>query len=209
MIRISIFDDMSLCTDAEVERMLSLVPEPRRSEALRYRHTFGRFACLKSYLILAGLLRTGFGIEEFRMEVGEHGKPFLPDYPDIHFNISHCRQAVAVAVSDRPVGIDVESFRHFGDGLLDKAMNGSEKAQILASAAPEEAFAAFWTRKEAVFKLIGTGITDDLHGILSDRTSTDTVINRDKGYAVSVAVFSQANCDNPQVLSSGWPQSFR
>lgn len=191
MIRVSVFDDMTLCTDAEVVRMLSMVPEPRRSEALRYRHTFGRFACLQSYLILAGLLRTEFGIEGFCMMTGEHGKPFLPDYPDIHFNISHCQKAIAVAVSDKPVGIDVESFRRFSDGLLDKTMNSSEKAVILASESPEETFAAYWTRKEAVFKLIGTGITDNLHGILSDKTTTGTTINREKDYAASVAVFSQ------------------
>lgn len=189
MIRISLFDDMSLCSYAEVERMIPLVPEQRRSAALRYRHAFGRFACLKSYLLLAGLLSSEFGIEEFRMEAGEHGKPFLPDYPDIHFNISHCQKAIAVTVSDKPVGIDVEAFRGFSDGLLSKAMSDSEREEIMASASPEESFAAFWTRKEAVFKLLGTGITDNLHGILSDKTATATTINREKGYAASVAMF--------------------
>ena len=191
MIRVRLFDDMTLCTDVEVERMQSLVPEPRRSDALRFRHTFGRFACLKSYLMLAELLSTEFGIGKFRVEVGEHGKPYLTDYPHIHFNISHCQKAIAVAVSDQPVGIDVESFRHFNEGLLDKSMNPAEKAEILASEAPLEAFAAYWTRKEAVFKLLGTGITDDLHGILTDNTFTHTDIHREKGYALSVAVFKR------------------
>ena len=92
-----------------------------------------------------------------------------------------------MVVSDEPVGVDVESFRSFSDSLLDKTMNDSEKAEILSSENPEETFAAFWTRKEAVFKLIGTGITDNLHGILTDKTKTDTTINREKGYAISVA----------------------
>ena len=190
MIRISLFDDMSFCTDSEVERMIALVPEPRRSQALAFKHTFGRFACLKSYLMLAELLQKEFDLNDFRVDVGDHGKPFLTDHPDIHFNISHCRNAIAVAVSDRPVGLDVESFRRFGDGLLDKTMNDFERAEILESANPEETFAAYWTRKEAVFKLMGTGITDNLHGILTDKTMTDTVINREKGYAASVAVNS-------------------
>ena len=91
-------------------------------------------------------------------------------------------------MSDSPIGVDVEAFRSFSDGLLNKSMNSSEKTAILASEEPQEAFASLWTRKEAVFKLLGTGITDNLHGILSDRTATDTVVNREKGYAVSVAV---------------------
>ena len=187
MIRVSVFDDMSLCTDAEVERMLPLVPEPRRSDALRFKHTFGRFACLKSYLMLADLLHTEFGLDDFSMEAGEHGKPFLTGRPDIHFNISHCLKAIAVVVSDQPVGIDVESFRKFSDSFLDKTMNETEKAGILASPVPEEAFASFWTCKEAVFKMQGTGITDNLHDILSGGVTTGTKINREKGYALSVA----------------------
>ncbi|MBR5935627.1 MAG: 4'-phosphopantetheinyl transferase superfamily protein [Bacteroidaceae bacterium] len=195
MIRISVFDDMTLCTDAEVERMIPSVPEPRRSQALAFKHTFGRFACLKSYLMLAELLQSEFGLEKFDIEVGEHGKPYLAGHQDIHFNISHCQNAIAVAVSDRPVGIDVESFRNFNDGLVDKTMNDLEKSEIISSAEPRETFAAYWTRKEAVFKLIGTGITDNLHGILTDKTRTDTIINREKGYAASVAVYSADGLD--------------
>ena len=187
MINVSVFDDMSLCTDQEVERMTALVPEPRCSDALKFKHTFGRFACLKSYLMLADLLRSEFGLEVFSMETGEHGKPYLADHPEIHFNISHCQKAIAVVVSDQPVGIDVESFRKFSEGLLDKTMNETEKAEILASAVPEETFATYWTRKEAVFKMQGTGITDNLHNILSGGVTTGTKLNLEKGYALSVA----------------------
>ena len=187
MIRVSVFDDMSLCTDAEVERMLPSVPEPRRSDALRFKHTFGRFACLKSYLMLAQMLHEEFGLDEFSMETGEHGKPFLTGHPEIHFNISHCQKAIAVVVSDQPVGIDVEAFRKYSESLLDKTMNETEKSAILASDAPQEKFAALWTCKEAVFKMQGTGITDNLHNILSGGVTTGTKINREKGYALSVA----------------------
>ena len=187
MIRVSVFDDMSLCTDAEVERMLPSVPEPRRSYALRFKHTFGKFACLKSYLMLAELLHEEFGLDKFGMETGEHGKPFLAAHPEIHFSISHCQKAIAVVVSDNPVGIDVESFRTFNEGLLDKSMNAAEKADILSSEVPEEKFVSYWTCKEAVFKMQGTGITDNLHDILSGGVTTGTKINREKGYALSVA----------------------
>ena len=137
MIRLRLFDDMSLCTDAEVERMLPLVPEPRRSQALQFKHTFGRFACLKSYLMLAGLLESEFGIKEFSISVSDHGKPYLTDRPEIHFSISHCRNAIAVAVADVPVGMDVETFRSFSDGLMNKTMNEAERLDILSSDIPQ------------------------------------------------------------------------
>ena len=191
MIRLRLFDEMSLCTDAEVKRMLPLVPEPRRGQALRFKHVFGRFACLKSYLMLAELLQDGFGITDFNVSVSGHGKPYIADHPGIYFNISHCTKAIAVVAGDAPVGVDVEAFRTFSDGLLAKSMNETERQQILSSDFPLEAFALFWTRKEAVFKLHGTGINDSLHDILTEKETTDTMINREKGYAVSVAMYTQ------------------
>ena len=38
---VSIFDDMTQVCEAEVQRMLPLVDEQRRTEALRYKHLFG------------------------------------------------------------------------------------------------------------------------------------------------------------------------
>ena len=188
MIETLVFDDMTQCTVAGVERLAAAVPEPRLSQAMRFTHVLGRFTCLKSYEMLAVLLREHFGLERFSMEYGEHGKPFVTGRPDVHFNISHCRSAIAVAVSDRPVGIDVESFRKLSDGLIRRTMNSTESDAILASDNPEREFARLWTRKEAVFKLMGTGITDNIPDILSQPgIAVDTSVNDRLGYALSTA----------------------
>ena len=41
----------------------------------------------------------------------ENGKPYIKNYPDYHFNISHSNGAVAIAFSDYPVGVDIEKIR--------------------------------------------------------------------------------------------------
>lgn len=185
----SVFDDMTQCTDAMVECMLPLVPEWRREQALAFSHTFGRFACLKSFLMLKSLLYSEFNYNgNISFELNAHGKPSVAGYPDMQFSISHCRNAIAVAVWDRPVGIDVESFRKVSDSLMHRTMNKLEMEQIAMSEDPRMAFAALWTKKEAVFKLQGTGITDNLHDILSEPVRIETAINREKGYALSTAV---------------------
>ena len=61
-----LFDDMSQCTDAEVERLLPLVSAQRREVALRYRFTFGRFTCLKSYVMLQQLVQETLAETEIR-----------------------------------------------------------------------------------------------------------------------------------------------
>ena len=184
---ISIFDDMTQVTDAEVQRMLPLVDGQRREEALRYKHLFGQFACLKSWLMLQELLKP-LGITDLEVDRNEHGKPFLLHYPEVHFNLSHCKNGIAVVVDFSPVGIDIESFRKGNTALIDRTMNSAEAEWIRASADPVETFTEFWTKKEAVVKLRGTGITDDLHHVLNgEGYRLETYVNREKRYAVSIA----------------------
>lgn len=189
---IEIFDHLELCTDVEVERMLPLVSEQRRAEALRYKHTFGRFCCLKSYLMLCELLGAvsptlDYTLPEFAYN--EYGKPFLKERPDIHFSISHTKNAIAVAIASKPIGIDIEQILHHSEGVLKKTMNPSELQTILESANPDESFTALWTQKEAVLKLLGTGIQGEMQDVLSLPAQTKTHIRSDVGYAYSIAEF--------------------
>ena len=184
---ISIFDDMNLMSEAEVQRMLPLVDEPRRTEALRYRHLFGQYACLKSWLMLKDMLKP-LGINDMETNTNAHGKPYLIHHPDIHFNLSHCKNGIAVAVDNAPIGIDIESFRSADEALLSRTMNDEELKIINNSENQTASFIAFWTMKEAVLKLRGTGIVDDLHHVLTgEGYSLETHIVFEKQYAWSVA----------------------
>ena len=187
MIKITIFDDMDQITEAEIQKLLPLVSDERREEALRYKHLFGQFACLKSYVMLRELLEAMGCPHPFRFEHNEHGKPFLADHPDIHFNLSHCKNGIAVAVSDAPIGIDIESYREPSDSLLRYTMNEEEHRIIMESDDPVRTFTEYWTKKEAVFKLRGTGITKGLHELLEGDEVVETHINPEKRYAYSIA----------------------
>ena len=184
---ISIFDDMTQVTEAEVRRMLPLVDEQRRNDALSYKHLFGQYACLKSWLMLKELL-TPLGINDLTMDCNEHGKPFLVYHPEVHFNLSHCKNGIAVVVDLSPVGIDIESYRRGNTALIRRTMNPAETEWIRSSSDPIEAFTQFWTKKEAVVKLRGTGIINDLHSVLDgEGYRLETHVNREKQYAWSVA----------------------
>ena len=147
------------CSWDAVQAMLPLVSEQRREQALQYKHAFGQYACLKSYLMLQDLLREHYGIEgDLVFSYNEHGKPMLKEVSNIHFSISHCKEAIAVAVADRPVGIDVETLRMPSEALAEKVMDKGEKLRFDISDTPEDFFTAIWTAKEAVMKCRGTGI---------------------------------------------------
>ena len=190
---LEIFDNMYLCSDAEVARMLPLVSPQRREEALAYKHTHGRFCCLQSYLMLLELIGAvsptlDYTTPEFAFN--EFGKPFLPGRPDLQFSISHTKNAIAVALSSQPVGVDIEQIHSASPALVAKTMNAEEQRRIAEAAHPDQLFTALWTRKEAVLKLRGTGIQDELHDVLKESENqvvVETHICADKGYAWSVA----------------------
>ena len=198
--KIAVFDRMEECTDAEVQRMLPLVSPQRREQALRFRHLFGRFCCLKSWLMLQDLIlectkpNESFtsrlrGIYMSSMDTfryNEHGKPYLEGGP--FFSISHCKTGIAVAVSDEPVGIDIEQIRSAGADLIERTMNEEEQRLIRESEQPDRTFTRLWTQKEAIVKCQGIGIEsfEQLQTVLNDAQWTLDTIEKEK-YIVSIA----------------------
>jgi 4'-phosphopantetheinyl transferase len=188
MLQFLVFDAMDRISEDEIQRLLPLVSDERREEALRYKHLFGQFACLQSYVMLRELLERQGLTHPFRMVKNEHGKPMLADHPEVHFNLSHCKAGIAVAVSDQPVGIDIESYRRVNERLIRHTMNETEREAIAASDDPVRTFTEFWTKKEAVFKLHGTGILREvLHTLLDGPEHVETHVNPEKQYVYSLA----------------------
>ena len=188
-----IFDDMTQCSEQEVARLLPLVSAQRREQALRYKHTFGQYCCLQSYKMLCELLAEWSRVHQLPINqqpiflYNDYGAPYIEGGP--YFSISHCKRGIAVAVSENPIGIDIESIRSFKPELMRKTMNEDEQLRITSSAIPEVEFIRFWTQKEALLKLQGTGIISDLHHVLAHTNdiSWTEMINQEKGYICTIA----------------------
>ncbi len=110
-----------------------------------------------AYELLSYGLKKLYGISEYSVETGEHGKPFLAEYPEIHFNLSHCKGLAVCGISGFPVGVDAEYVRGFDKRVL-KRFSEAERCFILDSDKCQENFFRIWTLKEAVGKYFGTGV---------------------------------------------------
>ena len=181
--------------DFDLQAALADISEQRRQQALRFKFELGQRTCVLAYQLLKRALRQEFGIAGNPLfEYGPHGKPRLAGYPDIHFNLSHCREAVACAVSRRPVGIDVESVRNYKDSLARYTMSDDELQLIYAAERPDVAFIRLWTMKEARLKLTGEGITDNLKTVLAAGGPRFTTVERiDRGYIYTVCEEGQTD----------------
>ena len=185
-------DHIAEMSEGQTERVIAFLPDWRREQALRYKHLQGRRECAVGYIELLRGLRECFGISGFpSFSYNEHEKPFLKDYPDVHFSISHCKEAVGCFVSKRPCGLDIESIRKAKEDLVRHTMSPKETEEIYTSKWPDIAFTRLWTQKEAVLKLKGTGIIDDLHAVLIPDNlqgiELQTTENPYRGYILTIA----------------------
>lgn len=165
--------------DFDLEAALEEISEQRREQALKFKHEQGRRLCVLAYQLLKQGLREAYGITENPVfEYNEHGKPAIVGHPDIFFNLSHCKEAVACVISDCPVGIDVESLREYRESLVRYTMNDAEIREIELAENPALAFIRLWTMKEATMKLIGTGISNDMKNVIDTTTYHYTTVDR-------------------------------
>ena len=181
--KVVVFDKMEECTEAEVQRMLPLVSAQRREQALKYKHTFGQFCCLKSWLMLFDDVEMS-RYQDLEWKYNEHGKPYLEGGP--YFSISHCKAGIAVAIDDAPIGIDIETIRHANEDLVERTMNEKERLGIRELGMRE--FTRLWTQKEAIVKAEGTGIYsfEQLQTILDNEHWTLDTFEKDN-YIYSIA----------------------
>jgi len=178
---ILIFDDMTQATEAEVQRLLPLVSSQRREQALRYKHVFGQFCCLKSWLMLFEHVEMS-SYRDVEWCYNEHGKPYIEGGP--YFSISHCKEGIAVAIDDQPIGIDIETVRHADEDLIARTMNETERVGM-----DDRKFTRLWTQKEAVVKAQGTGIQsfEQLQHILSASRDIEISTFEKEKYIYSIA----------------------
>lgn len=164
----------------------------RLEKALSYRNEQDRKLSAAAYILLRECLYKEYGItEKPKFSYGSYGKPFLAEFPMIHFNLSHSGNIAACIVDTSPVGIDVEVTGKYSFSLAKSCMNINELKDIASSHNPEFDFLKLWTMKESFSKLKGDGITNDFRYLLNSTTGInwETNIDYSCGYVMSIARF--------------------
>lgn len=85
--------------------------------------------------------------------------PYLRDYPNIQFNINHFGQFVACAVSDRPIGVDIQEIVPYRRDVAKRVFDQEKLLQIKSSPDPSAEFTRIWTQEEAHLKMFGIGFS--------------------------------------------------
>lgn len=138
----------------------------------------------------AELLLAGYLGRKPQYTIDENGKP---TGEETEFNFSHSGDIAVCAVSDFPVGVDVEKIRDVNMDIARKKFCPSECEAIFSSANPTESFFEYWVKKESYVKALGEGLRIPLKEINVDEI-TDRKFHtyKIKGYKLCVCTIEDA-----------------
>ena len=100
----------------------------------------------------------------FEEQVGR--SPRVTNLPsEIHVNLSHSKGIICFAISDMPIGVDIEACERQRDfyALSKMFMNDSERERLAAMNEPSAFFYRCWCVKEAYYKAQPLAEQENLH----------------------------------------------
>ena len=155
--------------DEQLPEMRGLLDDYERTRADRFKFDRHRRRFIVGRAALRRLLGMYLGVEPDRLvfQYSGHGKPSLADCP-LSFNVSNSHELALLAFTrGRRVGIDVEHLRPMPDALKLAARFFAAAETDALRAAPDElvqsVFFRTWTRKEAILKASGEGLSRPLN----------------------------------------------
>lgn len=152
-----IFENLQLCTGEWLIEKTKNLPLWRLQKVESLKKEADKIRSVAAFLLLERALQD-LGIPfvpEFAYE--DFGKPYLPGYP-VHFSLSHTKNAVACAVSDCPIGVDVQEKVEYSPRLADRICSDAERTALENAKDKDLALTALWAKKEALAKCNGKGL---------------------------------------------------
>ena len=126
-------------------------------------------------------------IYEYEIIKNKYGKKYLKTN-ELYFNISNKDNITVIVISDKEIGVDIESIK-YNSSILNTICTESEKKYILNSVDKENDFTKMWTMKESYVKMIGLGLKYDLKKVDTIALKNKFIIKKYKNHIISISNF--------------------
>lgn len=147
----------------------------------------------------------------FQTGLGQWGKPYLVDHPEIYFNLSHSGEYVCCGIADFEVGVDVQRHQMINDGLSRRFFSEEDNRILdgMEEKDREEFFFRIWSVRESYVKLTGRGLGQGLssfeidwkHQTIQNASKEPVAFFEEKrdleGYSLCV-------CGRRRIMQPGW-----
>ena len=133
-------------TAVEIESLEGISAKSRRAERLTWRR----------------LLRKVAG-EECQVTYSKQGAPHIKNSQYKYLSVSHCADCVALRLSDKPCGVDIEQVGRNFERVARRYISPKERENLAVDSNLK--MAAVWCAKEALYKMMGREGVDFLKDI--------------------------------------------
>lgn len=161
---------MLYCMDVSLlnyEKLIKYVSEDRKEKTSAFHFLKDRKLSLASELLLI------YGLNQLKIydpiiKQGKYGKPYLSNYQNVFFNLSHSGDYVICGIDKNPVGVDIEKIEKIDLNIASKFFYDKEYEDIINSENPIDSFFNYWVLKESYMKYTGCGFRLKLNSFQVD-----------------------------------------
>lgn len=153
--------DISEMSEAEFSKLYYKSDENRKAKADRLRKRPAKRLSVVAGELVRNAISKEFNIDakDIRFRTSKSGKPYVENVK-VEFSISHSGTVAVCAISDKPVGIDIELIRNANVNAARRLFTPDEQIYVFEKwTQVRERFFEVWTRKEAYVKMLGKGVS--------------------------------------------------
>lgn len=156
MVYLYVTNISKLSDPLEYPEVMEGLPKARRQKIMQCKQKQKRLQCLGAGLLLNKVLMQHGLLSEDIYE-DSNGKPIVDG---ISFNLSHSGDLVICAVSEKPVGCDIEQIKDAPKKVAERSFSETENEHLqqFSGDVYNREFFRIWTKKESYLKMTGTGI---------------------------------------------------
>lgn len=148
------------------EDFYKVIPEERLKKANNFKFEKDRLLSHTASFLFYKVFTSCKGCHNEAIPIfsyNEHKKPYLKEFPDFKFNLSHSGKIASIVYGDEECGIDIQKHSKMGDALINRFLNKDEYRAISFTDDELAYFANMaWCIKEAYIKFIGMGLSYDM-----------------------------------------------
>ncbi|WP_346940659.1 4'-phosphopantetheinyl transferase superfamily protein [Clostridium sp.] len=203
-----------------LNKLYSLTDSKKISKVKKFINKKDKIRTLIGEILIRIIITENLGIrnDNISFEKNPYGKPYIKEYTQFNFNISHSGDFVVCAIDNNPIGVDIEEVKYIEYEDIAKNFFTKNEFDYITrndSYSSVSRFYEIWTLKESFIKCCGQGLSMPLKSfsidideyknirVVTDGKHKDYIfksVNMESNYKIAICSLSKDISDNITII---------
>ena len=181
-----IIDNINNYNENDLKNIYQKINKKKQEKINKYANDIDKKrSIIGEYLLMELLKNENIDYNKLEFIYNENGKPYTNE---IYFNISHKDEYVTACISNKEIGIDIETIKDINMNTLNMFASNNEKKQIKNNID----FYILYTLKEAYIKMKGLSLSNikniefDITNLSCSDNNVDIKVIKENDYIISI-----------------------